>query len=218
MDTDERTPVAGLSGALREPQALELFQAISLLEHSEPGAAPLGHGSGRGEALRLGGQVTLAFSPSDIGELRALPLAEGRDGPRRRPAAPARRRAPAAARARPRPRAARLPRPVPPPLAELPVPLAGAAPPRPAVARPGRQPAGPRAGRAGRPGPGPRRPWPGRRARLAAPRRPARHGAALDGRAGGAAERPPGLAGAGPLLRRRLAGPGPRRHPAPGSW
>lgn len=82
MATDERTPVAGLSGALREPQALELFQAISLLERSEPGAAPLGHGSGRGEALRLGGQVTLAFSPSDIGELRALPLAEGRDGPR----------------------------------------------------------------------------------------------------------------------------------------
>jgi type VI secretion system protein ImpH len=62
-----------LNAQLRELlQRAELFQAISLLERSAPHARPLGHGSGRGEAVRLGGHVTLGFSPSDVVLVRQL--------------------------------------------------------------------------------------------------------------------------------------------------
>ncbi len=74
MATDERTASAALSLALGpHPQSVGLFQAISLLERSVAGATALGQGSGRGEALRLCAQITLAFAPSDIAEVQPLP-------------------------------------------------------------------------------------------------------------------------------------------------
>lgn len=73
MATDERTASPDLSPALGlRPQSVGLFQAISLLERSVPDAAPLGHGSGRGEALHLAAQITLAFAPSDVAEVQQL--------------------------------------------------------------------------------------------------------------------------------------------------
>lgn len=73
MAPADRTPGADLIAALlRQPQGADLFQAIGLLERSQPGAVPLGHGDGRGEALRLAAAVTLAFSPSDVAALRRL--------------------------------------------------------------------------------------------------------------------------------------------------
>jgi len=48
------------------PQDFNLFQAISLLERSEPRRTPVGRGVGADEALRLASQVEMAFAPSDI--------------------------------------------------------------------------------------------------------------------------------------------------------
>ena len=49
-----------------DPHAYNLFQAISILERSEPARAPVGTSDGVDEALRLAAQVDLAFAPSDI--------------------------------------------------------------------------------------------------------------------------------------------------------
>lgn len=51
------------------PQGMDLFQAISLLERSAPTAERLGRGSGRGEAVRLSGYVSLGFPPTDVLEV-----------------------------------------------------------------------------------------------------------------------------------------------------
>ena len=82
MATHERTTGPDLSVLLQRPQALELFQAISLLERSVPGASPLGHDSGQGEAVRLSAEVTLAFAPSDVREVCALSTDDEGRGPR----------------------------------------------------------------------------------------------------------------------------------------
>jgi len=76
MATDQRTSAPALTPALAQLlRGADLFQAISLLERSAPDATPLGHGNGRGEALRLAGQVTLAFAPSDVSSVRQLDAA-----------------------------------------------------------------------------------------------------------------------------------------------
>lgn len=49
-----------------QPQGFDLFQAISLLERSEPGRASVGTSLGVDEALRLAAHVDLGFTPSDI--------------------------------------------------------------------------------------------------------------------------------------------------------
>ncbi|WP_051378676.1 type VI secretion system baseplate subunit TssG [Derxia gummosa] len=73
MATDQRTTSPALTpDARRLLLGAELFQAISLLERAAPEATPLGHGNGRGEAIALAGQVTLAFAPSDVAAVRAL--------------------------------------------------------------------------------------------------------------------------------------------------
>ncbi|WP_426343229.1 type VI secretion system baseplate subunit TssG [Pseudoduganella sp. R-32] len=51
------------------PQDFNLFQAISLVERSEPARSPVGCGVGANEALRLAAQVDMAFAPSDIASL-----------------------------------------------------------------------------------------------------------------------------------------------------
>ncbi|KQV61897.1 type VI secretion protein [Duganella sp. Root198D2] len=51
------------------PHDFNLFQAISLLERSEPARARVGRGIGANEALRLAAQVGMAFAPSDIASL-----------------------------------------------------------------------------------------------------------------------------------------------------
>ncbi len=51
------------------PHAFDLFQAISILERSEPARAPVATSVGLDEALRLSAQVELAFAPSDISDL-----------------------------------------------------------------------------------------------------------------------------------------------------
>jgi type VI secretion system protein ImpH len=48
----------------------ELFQAMSLLERSEPERAPIGTSVGLDEALRLSADVTLSFMPSDVSAVR----------------------------------------------------------------------------------------------------------------------------------------------------
>ena len=48
------------------PHSFDLFQAMSLLERSEPDRAPLGTSMGLDEAARLSATVSLAFLPSDI--------------------------------------------------------------------------------------------------------------------------------------------------------
>lgn len=74
MASDERTASPDLTPALGpRPQSVGLFQAISMLERSVAGATPLGQGNGRGEALRLSTQITLAFAPSDVAEVQPLP-------------------------------------------------------------------------------------------------------------------------------------------------
>lgn len=52
-----------------QPQGMDLFQAISLLERSAPAAGRLGLGSGRGEALRLSAYISLGFPPADVMEV-----------------------------------------------------------------------------------------------------------------------------------------------------
>jgi type VI secretion system protein ImpH len=61
----------------QQPHAFDLFQAISILERSEPGRAPLATSVGLDEALRLVAQVVQAFAPSDV----AAVLESGRAGP-----------------------------------------------------------------------------------------------------------------------------------------
>ncbi len=48
------------------PYGFDLFQALSLLERSEPARAPIGTSVGLDEAVRLSAAVSLAFPPSDI--------------------------------------------------------------------------------------------------------------------------------------------------------
>ena len=48
------------------PQSFDLFQAMSILERSEPDLAPVGTSLGLDEALRLSADVTLSFMPSDV--------------------------------------------------------------------------------------------------------------------------------------------------------
>ena len=51
------------------PHRFNLFQAISLIERSAPGQAPVGTGVGVDEAVRLAAQVDMAFAASDIASL-----------------------------------------------------------------------------------------------------------------------------------------------------
>lgn len=53
------------------PESFNLFQAISLIERSEPARAAVGRGLGLDEALRLAAQVELAFASSDIASVAA---------------------------------------------------------------------------------------------------------------------------------------------------
>jgi type VI secretion system protein ImpH len=63
---------------LREaPQSFNLFQAISLLERSEPARTAVGRGLGLDEAVRLAAQVDMGFASSDIASVAA----SGRAGP-----------------------------------------------------------------------------------------------------------------------------------------
>jgi len=59
------------------PQSFNLFQAISLLERSEPARTAVGCGLGLDEAVRLAAQVELGFAASDIASVAA----SGRAGP-----------------------------------------------------------------------------------------------------------------------------------------
>jgi type VI secretion system protein ImpH len=73
MAPADRIPAADLIACLlRQPQSADLFQAIGLLERSRPQASPLGHGSGRGEAVQLGATLTLAFAPGDVTAVRPV--------------------------------------------------------------------------------------------------------------------------------------------------
>lgn len=59
-----------LIAALREaPHEFDLFQAVSLLERSEPGRAPVGSSLGLDESVRLAAQVTQSFAASDLSAL-----------------------------------------------------------------------------------------------------------------------------------------------------
>lgn len=51
------------------PHDFDLFQAISLLERSEPARESVGTSLGIDEALRLASQVDMAFAPSDISSI-----------------------------------------------------------------------------------------------------------------------------------------------------
>ena len=63
--------MSDLMSLLREdPHAFDLFQAISLLERSEPARAPVGTAGGMDEALRLAAQVDMSFAPSDVADLQ----------------------------------------------------------------------------------------------------------------------------------------------------
>jgi len=67
METNERSPRGPLIDQLaKKPYGFNLFQAISLLERTSTNAPPLGHGDGRGEAVRLSSVVSLGFPPSDV--------------------------------------------------------------------------------------------------------------------------------------------------------
>jgi type VI secretion system protein ImpH len=62
--------MSDLMSLLRDdPHAFDLFQAISILERSEPARAPVGTSVGMDEALRLKAQVDMSFAPSDISDL-----------------------------------------------------------------------------------------------------------------------------------------------------
>jgi type VI secretion system protein ImpH len=70
MATDERPPVgAVIQRLLTQPQGFNLFQAISLLERSEPHLHDIGTGDGRDEAVRLSALVSLGFQPSDVAKV-----------------------------------------------------------------------------------------------------------------------------------------------------
>jgi len=55
---------------LAQPQRFNLFQALSLLERSDPERAPIGTSLGLDEAVRISGDVSLSFVPSDISAVR----------------------------------------------------------------------------------------------------------------------------------------------------
>lgn len=62
--------MSDLLASLREaPHRFNLFQAISLIERSLPGQAPVGTSLGLDEAVRLAAQVDMAFAASDIASL-----------------------------------------------------------------------------------------------------------------------------------------------------
>ncbi|WP_229212273.1 type VI secretion system baseplate subunit TssG [Duganella sp. HH105] len=62
--------MSDLMSLLRDdPHAFDLFQAISILERSEPARAHVGTSVGMDEALRLSSQVDLSFAPSDVSGL-----------------------------------------------------------------------------------------------------------------------------------------------------
>ncbi|CAG4890056.1 type VI secretion system baseplate subunit TssG [Paraburkholderia saeva] len=72
MGANDGLPVAALIATLiARPHSFDLFQAISLLERAVPGAQPLGHGNGAGEAVRLSGFVTMAFQGADVRSVQA---------------------------------------------------------------------------------------------------------------------------------------------------
>ncbi len=72
MATAHRTPdPAVIEALLARPHDADLFQAIALLESARADAVALGTGRWRDEALRLCGQVCLAFAPSDITAVEA---------------------------------------------------------------------------------------------------------------------------------------------------
>ncbi|HEX7647881.1 MAG TPA: type VI secretion system baseplate subunit TssG [Noviherbaspirillum sp.] len=59
--------MSDLISRLRDnPHEFDLFQAISILERSEPAREPVGTSVGLDEAVRLAAHVDLAFAPSDI--------------------------------------------------------------------------------------------------------------------------------------------------------
>jgi type VI secretion system protein ImpH len=51
---------------IEQPQDFDLFQALHLLERSEPDREPVGTSLGLDETVRLAGQVSLGFPPSDV--------------------------------------------------------------------------------------------------------------------------------------------------------
>jgi len=51
------------------PHDFDLFQALSLLERSQPGSAPVGTSLGLDESVRLAAHVTQSFAPSDLAAL-----------------------------------------------------------------------------------------------------------------------------------------------------
>jgi len=70
MGTDERPPGDSLIERLvRRPQGFNLFQAISLLERTEPEAPRVGQGHRAPEAVRLSAVVSLGFQPSDVAQV-----------------------------------------------------------------------------------------------------------------------------------------------------
>ena len=67
------------------PQSFNLFQALSILERSEPARAALGTSVGLDESVRLVAQIGMGFAPSDLASLAdsgaARPAADiGLDG------------------------------------------------------------------------------------------------------------------------------------------
>lgn len=54
---------------IRRPQGFNLFQAISLLERTEPQSVRIGTGQGQLEAVRLSALVSLGFQPSDVAQV-----------------------------------------------------------------------------------------------------------------------------------------------------
>lgn len=70
--------MSDLMSLLRDkPYSFDLFQAISILERSEPAREPVGTSLGLDEAVRLSAQVDFGFAPSDISNL----VESGRAGP-----------------------------------------------------------------------------------------------------------------------------------------
>lgn len=71
MGTDERAAADSLIERLsRRPQGFNLFQAISLLERTQPQAPRVGRGYREPEAVRLSALVSLGFQPSDVADVK----------------------------------------------------------------------------------------------------------------------------------------------------
>ncbi|RYE90207.1 MAG: type VI secretion system baseplate subunit TssG, partial [Oxalobacteraceae bacterium] len=59
--------MSDLIALLRDaPHGFDLFQALSLLERSRPGSAPVGSSLGLDESVRLAAHVTQSFAASDL--------------------------------------------------------------------------------------------------------------------------------------------------------